>query len=1281
MDYTQSPFLRGDDYSLEVADLRDDINELATDISQINITLTDDIRNVNERLNAYQNSIKQNVFTNILNTNVANINTAYINDINAKNVKTNVLDVNVLNVASINNTVLANPHIENMDAVNGQILNTEIINSTIVNGDGSFNSLNVNTVNIASGSIKRANIADSTLTNVVINGFDLNNPRYLNANNADFNVANFNNIYGRNANFGYIERVNTDNVRTTNIIVNGDARFHIINADSANIKNIDNTSISNVILSNVKIKGDLVLPAKQIVNTIDANYIEVEDINAKAISVQELTDVNLIHANNVSSDWGYIQNLGVHNLTLDVSKKPTETPYVLGYDANGNIFPAIAQGGGGGGSVVLPENADYIYTDAQGLPFKGVAATDLNDSNALVKASLVSPLVDKINELTETLSVLDELKPNQTVDYFNSVSPLDYRNITSFKTDKVTIKDKNNYTMVADGVLGFTGIKVDNNVLHLDSTLSNFKYNADLSYMFNGCSNFDGTGFDTIPEGTTNTAFMFADTKLKKPYKLPASVTNSDNMYKNILFEVTPGETIDGCSNVSYSVNNNTDIDLNIINSKNIVFDNSTDTTLINVELNIVNSSVGFGRSSLYGINISGGNIYADNVVFTALGNVRNANVTLKGDISGGTKYDFISNCEINAVAINGWDKFNHQINYGNVYIGENTPVKSMFDGNFSWPTGSFPNVIYPYVRTNWAGLYYGANGYNQDFLNEILPTASNVDEMFYNAYNKNLFNNKNNILNVLNILNKDITSLYKFYNISNGNGIYNTLAELRSVFPNVKNIGYSSIVKQTTSITEEEVAGFTDISGIYAKIPEGVTTFNVPTLTTLKNTFLSSINNVNIVVSNNCTFAPNVYNREYNVFLTGDLSGIRNGYYLYSGSNQWFGYPENLESAPYMYIGSRFNEISEPIPNGLTNTTSMFFNCLNITSVPGVMDLSNCGNARSMFERCNNLTSVDFNFLKTLKSGSDIRYMFNGCNNLVLDDFNVFSWIPEGVMSTGWFTGKLVSDINTNDNSIISVLNGLTIDGNVDIAISTNAFNINVINNKSLNIDIDTTTLGQNMHSHLNLGSNKYNLSLTSLPTQEDRLILGGMNINNSYFEVNGGKDVIFDSGQYIYLNNSQFVLTDIDSVKLNGQWEAGGLYMILTDVTININNVPNLAFVVGSCTNVHINQLPTEGFILPPGVEIDSPASIDVINRVSLINEAIFVDNRLNINVLNNAIEVYYTSGVHDIYLNSVGAGGWFSGGYTNVIVHIPTNADLAAGLNNGTYGDVPSENIIQY
>lgn len=1303
MDYTQNPFLKDDNvYYSEVEDIKDDVNALATEISQINITLTDDIKNVDERLNVYQNNIKQNVFTNKLDANVANINTAYINDINAKNVRTNVLDVNVLNVASINNTVLANPHIENMDAVNGQILNAEIKDSVIVNGSGSFNSINTNTINIESGSIKRANIADSTLTNVVINGFDLNNPRYLNANNADFNVANFNSIYGINADFDYIQRVNTDNIRTTNIIVNGDATLHYLNANNANIGNIINTNISNATLYDIKVVGDLVLPDNLIVNDINANTVNVKDLNATNIAVQSLTDVNLIHANNVSSDWGYIQNLGVHNLTLDVSNTPKETPYVLGYDANGNIFPAIAQGGGGG-SVVLPASADYIYTDDQGLPLKGTVATDLNDTNALVKAGLVATLSNQtneqintlsnqLNEITDMLSVLNELKPNTTADYFNSSSPLDYKSITAFEKGKANRSDKNNYTMVADGLLGFTGIKVDNNTLHFDSTLNNFYLNKDLSYMFNGCSNFDGTGFDAIPEGTTNTAYMFADTALKKPYKLPASVIDSNNMYKNITFETTPGEAIDGISDVTYNINSDTVLDLNVINSQDVRFLASRENRNVNdTKLNITNSSFGFATSftdsSAPDVVFNGGNIYLDNVYFYPFGYAINANVVLKGNIRSGSTVDDIklSGCEINAINIDGWTNFSKIISTGNVHIGENTPVKGMFSGDVWWGgVNVFPNIVYPENRTSWVGLYYGANNYNKDFLNEILPNATNVDEMFYSSYNKNLFNNKNDILNVLNVLNKNITSLYKFCDGPRTGQqslyAYNSLSELKATFTNIKNIGYSKLLRAGTTITEDEVAGFTDISGLYVKFPTGTTTFNVPTLTTLDSVFDSGINNVNIVISNNCTFAPNVSNDIENVFLTGDLSGIKNGYYLYQGAKQWHGCPENLETAQYMYASGRLNEIGEPLPNRLTNTESMFKNCYNLTSVPGVMDLSNCINAYGMFHYCDNLTNVDFNFLKTLKPGADISYMFANCNNLVCNDINAFTYIPEGVTAYDWFGGKLVSDVNTNNESIINMLNGLTVDGNVDISLRMPYFKLNVVNNKSLNISINTDSIPDSYLTY-GLNASKYNLSIKGDISHGVKVYNLGSEVNDSYFEASNCKNIQFDGGEHSSIKNSRFVFRNIDNACINGSYSYGGPMVLMYNSVIELNNINYFSInTIMSANNVHLNQMPTHGFGLS-SVIVDSAASIDVLDGFSVLGNVSFINNRLNINTLANRMAITRVPNVTDIYLNSVAINGQFVGESNNVIIHIPTNATLATGLNNGTYGSFPNENIIQY
>lgn len=1303
MDYTQNPFLKDDNvYYSEVEDIKDDVNALASEISQINITLTDDIKNVDERLNAYQNSIKQNVFTNILNTNVANINTAYINDINAKNVKTNVLDVNVLNVASINNTVLANPHIENMDAVNGQILKAEIKDSVIVNGIGSFNSINTNTINIESGSIKRANIADSTLTNVVINGFDLNNPRNLNASNADFNVANFNNIYGINADFEYIQRVNTDNIRTTSLIVNGDATLHYLNANNANIGNIINTNISNATLYDIKVVGDLVLPDSLIVNNINANTVNVKDLNATNIAVQSLTDVNLIHANNVSSDWGYIQNLGVHNLTLDVSNTPKETPYVLGYDSNGNIFPAIAQGGGGG-SVVLPVDADYIYTDTQGLPLKGIVATDLSDTNALVKAGLVATLSNQtneqintlsnqLNEITDMLSVLNELKPNTTADYFNSASPLDYKSITAFEKGKANRSDKGNYTVVADGFLGFTGIKVDNNTLHFDSTLNNFYLNKDLSYMFNGCSNFDGTGFDAIPEGTTNTAYMFADTALKKPYKLPASVIDSNNMYENITFETTPGEAIDGISDVTYNINSGTVLDLNVTNSQDVRFLASRENSNVNnTKLNITNSSFGFATSftdsAAPDVVFNGGNIYLDNVYFYPFGYVINANVTLKGNIKSGSTVDDIklSGCEINAIDIDGWTNFSKIISKGNVHIGENTPVKGMFGGNVLWGgTNVFPNIIYPVNRTSWVGLYYNANDYNKDFLNEILPNATNVDEMFYQSSNENLFNNKNDILNVLNVLNKNITSLYKFCDGPRTGQqslyAYNSLTELKATFTNIKNIGYSHLLMAGTTVTEDEVVGFTDISGLYITLPTGTTTFNVPTLTILDNVFDSEVNNVNIVISNNCTFAPNAYNGLYNRFLTGDLSGIKNGYYLYHHAAQWLGYPENLESAPYMYAQAQFaGEIGAPLPNRLTNTVSMFNSCYHLTSVPGIMDLSNCTNAFGMFRYCDNITSVDFNFLKTLKSGADISYMFANCPNLVCNDINVFTYIPEGVNAYKWFGGMLVSDINTNNESIINTLSGLKVDGNVDIQTSINSFTLSAINDKSLNVNIDLASSNESSY-YYNLSSSSINFKMSANPLQGGKVILSYCG-SDSYFEVNGVGNILFTGGQMSGAPSSHFVFTNVGNVTLNGNTRYYGPYLELYSSIIELNNVAYLDLEnLGDIGNVHFNQMPTHGFKLK-NIIVDNAASIDTIDRYSSLSNVSFIDNRLNINTLANGLYFDTVSNVTDIYLNSVAPNGKFYGSTSNVIIHIPTNATLATGLNNGTYGSFPNENIIQY
>ena len=106
----------------------------------------------------------------------------------------------------------------------------------------------------------------------------------------------------------------------------------------------------------------------------------------------------------------------------------------------------------------------------------------------------------------------------------------------------------------------------------------------------------------------------------------------------------------------------------------------------------------------------------------------------------------------------------------------------------------------------------------------------------------------------------------------------------------------------------------------------------------------------------------------------------------------------------------------------------------------------------------------------------------------------------------------------------------------------------------------------------------------------------------------------------------------------------------------------------------------MPTHGFGLS-SVIVDSAASIDVLDRFSVLGNVSFANNRLNINTLANRIGISTVSNVTDIYLNSVATNGQFVGDTNNIIIHIPTNATLATGLNNGTYGSFPNENIIQY
>ena len=276
------------------------------------------------------------------------------------------------------------------------------------------------------------------------------------------------------------------------------------------------------------------------------------------------------------------------------------------------------------------------------------------------------------------------------------------------------------------------------------------------------------------------------------------------------------------------------------------------------------------------------------------------------------------------------------------------------------------------------------------------------------------------------------------------------------------------------------------------------------------------------------------------------------------------------------------------------------------------------------------------------------------------------------------------------NNESIISTLNGINVAGNVDISISVPNFGINVLSInptgpedlKSLNIDIDTSSLSDiYSEPEYRLNASKYNLSVNGKPTQYVLIKNLGSLAFDSYFEASNCRNVRFDGGERSEVENSRFVFRNIDNACINGEYSWGGPYITMHNSTIELNNTNFFNLNISTVNNVHLNQMPTHGFNII-NVIVDNAASIDTLDIFSSLDNTSFANNRLNINTLANILVFSNTPNITDIYLNSATTSGKLGGDTTNIIIHIPTNADFAAGLNNGTYGvKFPNENIIQY
>lgn len=123
-----NPFLLNDCCPDRIEQLENKIVQVQSGVDLLSKTVDDKSEYINERVNALQNSYKENFITdnltaNMADINILNVNTqATVNTLNVNNLYTEYLRVN----KPIFDVTLNNPHTENMTSLNGNFYNMQI---------------------------------------------------------------------------------------------------------------------------------------------------------------------------------------------------------------------------------------------------------------------------------------------------------------------------------------------------------------------------------------------------------------------------------------------------------------------------------------------------------------------------------------------------------------------------------------------------------------------------------------------------------------------------------------------------------------------------------------------------------------------------------------------------------------------------------------------------------------------------------------------------------------------------------------------------------------------------------------------------------------------------------------------------------------------------------------------------------------------------------------------------------------------------------------------------
>ena len=353
------------------------------------------------------------------------------------------------------------------------------------------------------------------------------------------------------------------------------------------------TSSVNAI-SNAMTQGFLDI-GNTIANTADNTQSTFNQINANISD--SINNLNEQITNELS-----VKELSVDTMIYNVSATPVSSLTALGYDSNGKVIPVTVIANQ---NVILPENANYLYTGAEGIPYAGMADTTVSTNENLITSHAVYNAVNDIwnglngfhndvnnsfgdinnnfntvdntlagvynqfNTVDNTLAGIDNnlyflinaLGVFTPMYYINSTNPVNYRAVNNVVFTKGAIGN----LWSESSLLGnrYYDWNSSTRTLTFSSPTGLIPFNSNMLQTFYRCSSLNQNIL--IPNSVTDMSSTFSYcNRLNQNILIPNSVTNMlstfyycDNLNQNILIPnsvTNMSQTFYHCDNLNQNI-------------------------------------------------------------------------------------------------------------------------------------------------------------------------------------------------------------------------------------------------------------------------------------------------------------------------------------------------------------------------------------------------------------------------------------------------------------------------------------------------------------------------------------------------------------------------------------------------------------------------------------------------------------------------------------------------------------------------------------------------------